>query len=63
MSSDFFTTAFQGLWGVDPTTGQGRQDLATFQAAGFNLLRLYNWGPSRGWNGASEYRDVVAAGQ
>lgn len=51
--SDFFNDAFRGLWDIDPTTNQGRQDLQTLHDAGFNLIRLYNWGPSRGWNGTS----------
>jgi hypothetical protein len=50
--SDFFSDAFKGLWGTD-ATGQGRQDLATIRNEGFNLVRLYNWGPSRGWNGSA----------
>jgi hypothetical protein len=49
--SDFGNIAFQGLWGIDTNTNQGRNDLGTFQSAGFNLVRLYNWGPERGWNG------------
>ncbi|MFO0891795.1 MAG: hypothetical protein U0790_21985 [Isosphaeraceae bacterium] len=57
--SDFFNTAFQALWGTysgtlvddDGTTvqvqNQGRQDLQTIHSYDFNLVRLYNWGPSR----------------
>ncbi len=47
--SDFFNDAFKGLWGTD-NTGQGRNDLATIQSGGFNLVRLYNWSPTRGAN-------------
>jgi hypothetical protein len=43
--SDFATAAFQGLWGS--VNGKGRNDLQTIQSAGFNTVRLYNWGPSR----------------
>ncbi len=50
--SDFFNAAFQGLWGT-AATNQGRNDLSTMQNTGFNLVRLYNWGPTRGWNGSS----------
>lgn len=44
--SDFFNSAFAGLWGTDGT-GQGRNDLTTISNSGVNLVRLYNWGPSR----------------
>ncbi len=43
--SDFATAAFQGLWGT--VHGKGRNDLQTIKDAGFNTVRLYNWGPSR----------------
>jgi hypothetical protein len=46
--SDFFNSAFQGLWGTDPKTGKGRDDLGTMASTGFDLIRLYNWGPTRG---------------
>jgi hypothetical protein len=29
----------------------GRNDLGTIASIGFNEIRLYNWGPTRGWNG------------
>ncbi len=44
--SDFFTDAFQGLWGT--VGGIGRDDLKTIADSGYNELRLYNWSPSRG---------------
>ena len=44
--SDFANVSFKGLWGV-AQNNQGRNDLATIGGAGFNLVRLYNWGPSR----------------
>jgi hypothetical protein len=40
---DFFNVAFEGLW-------KSRGDLTELGAAGFTLVRLYNWGPTRGWN-------------
>jgi hypothetical protein len=47
--SDFATQAFQGLWGTVPGQGnQGRNDLAAFQSAGYNLIRLFNWDPTLG---------------
>lgn len=46
--SDFANDAFKGLWDVD-ATGQGRRDLTSIQQnAGFNLVRLYDWSPTRG---------------
>src|SRR5262249_49362937 len=45
---DFATTAFEGLWGTDPASGQGRQDLGQFKSTGYNLVRLFNWDPSLG---------------
>lgn len=56
--SDMANDAFRGLWDVDPTTGQGRRDLATIaakentQTKGFNLIRLFDWEPGRGWDGS-----------
>jgi hypothetical protein len=52
--SDFYNHAFRGLWG--PGDGQGRNDLANIgttdpNGIGFNEVRLYNWGPVRGWDG------------
>ena len=47
--SDFATNAFQGLWGTVPGQGGlGRNDLGSFQAAGYNLIRLFNWDPTLG---------------
>lgn len=46
--SDFYTDAFRALWDVDGS-GQGRRDLQTISDTGFNLVRLFNWGPTRGW--------------
>jgi hypothetical protein len=45
--SDFANSSFVGLWGND--NGQGRNDLQTMQLGGYNSVRLYNWGPTRGW--------------
>jgi hypothetical protein len=42
---DFFNVAFEGLW-------KSRGDLRMLGGAGFTLVRLYNWGPTRGWNGS-----------
>lgn len=44
--SDFANGAFKGLWGM--AGNQGRNDLQKIQDGGFNVVRLYNWGPSRG---------------
>jgi hypothetical protein len=53
--NDFFNTSFTALWNspvtANPNTSKWRGDLKTMLGAGFNLLRLYNWGPTRGWNG------------
>ncbi len=51
---DFFNDSFQGLWdnGSDGTNTY-RNDLGTIVSGGFNLVRLFNWGPTRGWNGSS----------
>jgi hypothetical protein len=46
--SDFFNSAFKGLWAQNANR-QGRNDLATMASTGFNLVRLYDWGPTRGW--------------
>jgi hypothetical protein len=58
--SDFANDAFVDLWGrerkgkpdlnpaANTTDGsQGRNDLATIAAEGFNVVRLYNWSPTR----------------
>lgn len=49
--ADFFNDSFQALWntGSDNNGNVYRDDLATIASA-FNLVRLYNWGPTRGWN-------------
>jgi hypothetical protein len=36
---------------ISATTG--RNDLGTIASIGFNLIRLYNWRPDRGWNGTA----------
>jgi hypothetical protein len=33
------------------TDTTGRNDLGTIASAGLNEVRLYNWGPTRGWDG------------
>lgn len=53
--SDFATAAFQGLWGT--VHGKGRNDLQTIKNAGFNTVRLYNWGPSREGRNANGQAD------
>jgi hypothetical protein len=45
--SDFANSSFVGLWGNDG--GNGRNDLLTMHNGGYNSVRLYNWGPTRGW--------------
>jgi hypothetical protein len=58
--SDFANDAFVDLWGrekngkpdLNPATNmtddsRGRNDLATIAAEGFNVVRLYNWSPTR----------------
>jgi hypothetical protein len=45
--SDFANSSFAGLWGQDG--GVGRNDLKTMHDGGYNSIRLYNWGPTRGW--------------
>ncbi len=51
--SDFFNDSFQALWndGTDTNGNSYRNDLGTIQGAGSTLIRLYNWDPTRGWNG------------
>jgi hypothetical protein len=46
--ADFANISFQALWNFG---GNLRNDLGTLGSASFNLVRLYNWGPTRGWNG------------
>jgi hypothetical protein len=60
--SDFANSSFAGLWGT-ASTGQGRNDLATIAGGGYNLVRLYNWGPSRGWESGegTAHRGFLAA--
>jgi hypothetical protein len=58
--SDFANDAFVALWGrekggkpdLNPATNttdgsRGRNDLATIAGEGFNVVRLYNWSPTR----------------
>ena len=49
--TDFFSDSFEALWhrGTDASNNVFRNDMDTLGAAGFTLLRLYNWGPTRGW--------------
>jgi hypothetical protein len=47
--SDFFNDALPGFW--SNAAAQGRQDLQTMHDNAFNTIRLYDWGPTRGWNG------------
>jgi hypothetical protein len=51
--SDFFNVSFQALWanGSDGTN-QYRNDVGAIGQTGFNLVRLYDWNPVRGWNGS-----------
>lgn len=51
--SDFYTDAFRALWGTD-ANGNGRNDLQVISGTGFNLVRLFNWGPTRGWVDATK---------
>lgn len=50
--SDFFNDSFQALWnsGTDSSGNVFRDDLGTIGGAGFTLLRLYDWDPTRGWD-------------
>ena len=47
--SDFFNDSFQALWN-NSKGNTYRDDLAQIGTA-FGLVRLYNWGATRGWNG------------
>jgi hypothetical protein len=61
--SDFGNDAYQALWAQgqialqqgdasqlpNPANTVFRNDLQTIKTDGFNLVRLYNWGPARGW--------------
>ena len=53
--SDFFNDAFEAMWNTGTTGGNSpqnyRNDLGAISDAGLNLIRLFNWGPTRGWNG------------
>jgi hypothetical protein len=65
--SDFYTDAFAALWGnryypatqpsgsvpVNNNTITYRDDLGTIHNAGFNLVRLYDWGMARGTTAGS----------
>lgn len=49
--ADFFNDSFQALWNKGENgSNANRDDLGTIAAAGVNLIRLYNWGPTRGWD-------------
>ena len=52
--ADFFNSSFQALWntGSDSNGNVYRDDLATIASA-FNLVRLYNWDPTRGWDSST----------
>jgi hypothetical protein len=43
------------MWGEGKTGGNSpqnyRNDLKAISDAVINLIRLFNWGPTRGWNG------------
>ncbi|WP_260955649.1 hypothetical protein [Pseudomonas citri] len=51
--SDFFNDSFQALWntGQDTSSNAYRNDIGVIGSFGFNLVRLYDWGATRGWNG------------
>jgi hypothetical protein len=49
--SDFANSAFPSFW--SNSAASGRQDLQTMHDSGFNTIRLYDWGPTRGWNGTA----------
>lgn len=53
--ADFANTSFQAMWnlGLDPSGQKYRNDLGTMSAHGFDLVRLYDWGPTRGWDTAT----------
>ena len=44
--SDFYNADFPSLWGTG-SASNGRNDLATIQASGANLLHIYSWNPQR----------------
>jgi len=49
--SDFCNDSFQALWNNGTCGGEAcRDDLGVLGTHGFNLVRLFNWGPTRGWN-------------
>ncbi len=62
--SDFFNDAFEALWNKGETSGKTpheyRNDLGTISHAGLNLIRLFNWGPTRGWNGTKGIAHINA---
>ncbi|WP_412459823.1 hypothetical protein ACK2SD_12295 [Pseudomonas sp. SC11] len=51
--SDFFNDSFEALWntGQDTSSNAYRNDIGVIGSFGFNLVRLYDWGATRGWNG------------
>ncbi|MDI1286125.1 MAG: hypothetical protein PSV46_17200 [Reyranella sp.] len=52
--ADFFNESFQALWNTGSDgTNTYRDDLGTIGGASFNLVRVYDWGPTRGWNSAT----------
>ena len=53
--SDFFNDSFEDLWhnGTDSAGNHRRDDVGSIASFGFNFLRIYNWGPSRGYVAAS----------
>lgn len=49
--ADFFNDSFPALWNTGSDgTNDYRNDLGTIGGGSFNLVRLYDWGPTRGWN-------------
>ncbi|MQT11882.1 hypothetical protein [Segnochrobactrum spirostomi] len=53
--SDYANDSFQALWnsGQDDAGNSYRDDVGTIGSCGFNLIRLYDWGPTRGWDAAT----------
>jgi hypothetical protein len=61
--SDFFNVAFQALWDSGSDGGNNyRNDLGTMSNVNFGLVRLYDWGPVRGWTGTmgTAHQDFLA---
>ena len=51
--SDFYNSAFSGLWSTPRDVldnGSKVTDLQAINQTGFNLIRLYDWNPQRGFN-------------